>query len=225
MSTRKEKETYLPAEIQIRLVSVPYPYLQYSTISRGGQEQRGTVFYSMKKGKNSYMQMTYDYNEISEDVYTTTGLDSNVLKKVDPFLLDYLYNTNGDLFDQVVKDLKEGKGLDSLKEMVYYDMRSADALGRKEKRTYNKRIVEKAINNGLEVDGYEKFKTKIGRIIEKIKNRKAKEPEMIEAPRQEDKVKKFKKQFGTRKTPVMPLTMTDPMKFVKRDLKERSRDE
>lgn len=224
----KKKNEYIPDEIKVILVSEPFPYLKYSTLSKDGKETRGDGYYSMKKSKATYMQMTYDYKEISEDVYNTTGLDSNVLKKVDPFLLDYLYNTNSDLFDQVVEELREGKGLDSLKEIVHYDMRSADGLRRKDKKAFNKRIVENAENNGFEVKGHEKFKTMLGRMIEKITHKKAKEPEMLESPRQEDRVEKYKKQFGykgSRKTPSIPMTIADPMKYVKKDQKEKSIDE
>lgn len=224
----KKKNEYIPDEIKVILVSEPFPYLKYSTLSKDGKETRGDGYYSMKKSKATYMQMTYDYKEISEDVYNTTGLDSNVLKKVDPFLLDYLYNTNSDLFDQVVEELREGKGLDSLKEIVHYDMRSADGLRRKDKKAFNKRIVENAENNGFEVKGHEKFKTMLSRMIEKITHKKAKEPEMLESPRQEDRVEKYKKQFGykgSRKTPSIPMTIADPMKYVKKDQKEKSIDE
>lgn len=192
----KRQENQMIKEISIKLIANPSPHLQYSTFGEDGRPLSGHMYYNMKRNKTGYMSMTQSYDEVSENVEENVDLDAEILGEVDPFLLDYLSNTNAKMYGEVLKELKKGKGLGKFAEIIHYDMTNADELKRRDKKSF-RTIVKKAEKSGLTVIGYQKKPTLLGRMIDKFFNKKEEYAE-IETTSEEinrNIEKTYKKQF------------------------------
>ncbi|MBR3255592.1 MAG: hypothetical protein IKF97_05200 [Clostridia bacterium] len=98
-------------------------------------------------------------------------LTKDALKKVDPFLIDYLsYRKDEKTRVRIVKALNEGKDLSEFKDFISYDMKDANKFGFRAKLVYRK-IALRAIENGLYVENADKAMMWFDKLLGKSQKR------------------------------------------------------
>lgn len=227
---RKTAKVEIPGQIHVTLMLGANPYLKYSTYDEDGTNIAGDGYYTMKLNKYAHMKMVKTYNEVMG--YLADDIDEKKLKAIDPFLLDYLAHTNGDLYDRIIDEIEEGRGLESLQDIITYDMRDYSNLKLRDKLVYGK-IFKNSEKNGFKVNKIEEIeevektekKSIIARLFARISKKQQAETEVVSGSSEKDRVRSFKQEYeeeydeDTTGRPIRPIgravTMAATMKFVK----------
>lgn len=88
-------------------------------------------------------------------------------QKIEPFLISFLQENNGELGLKILESIKNGKGLEEFKDIISYDMFGAKECGFFDKLKLGK-IAKIAKQNNLPVENVDATKTAITKVIGKI---------------------------------------------------------
>ena len=88
-------------------------------------------------------------------------------QKIEPFLISFLQENNGELGLKILESIKNGKGLEEFKDIISYDMFGAKECGFFDKLKLGK-IAKIAKQNNLPVENMDATKTAITKVIGKI---------------------------------------------------------
>lgn len=169
MKLKKSVEPDHIKEIYITPMPYPVPHLNYSSWGERGTKVASEYNYATDRIKeitdSSGVLMVQSYEDVLQS-------DEENFENVDPFLLDYLSDADHKLYEEVITELREGRGLGKFRDIIKYDMTGMKNIIKfsSQDRKIFKQIAKKAVASGLIVEGYKTKKSLLSALFGKKKD-------------------------------------------------------